>query len=103
MSSLTQQEPPLLQDVINQMRDNILRTQSASNTAAITGFDNLVEQCKVFVNQINAHTAEVKRLQELCTKNKINYSIPPVVIKLPESKITPPPENKPKEKPITKN
>lgn len=78
MSSLTQQQPPLLQDVINTMRDNILRTQSNSNTASITSFDNLVEQCKVFVNQINAHTAEVKRLQELCTKNKIDWAIPPV-------------------------
>jgi len=99
MSSLTQQEPPLLQDVINQMRDNILRTQSSSNTAAITGFDNLVEQCKVFVNQINAHTAEVKRLQELCTKNKIDWAIPPQVVKLPESKITPPVETTPKKVP----
>ncbi len=95
MSSLTQQEPPLLQDVIDQMRDNILRSQSSANTAAITGFDNLVAQMKIFVNQINAHTAEVKRLQELCTKNKIDYSIPPQVIKLPESKITPPSEDKP--------
>lgn len=100
MSSLSQQEPPLLQDVINQMRDNILRSQSNSNTAAITSFDNLVEQCKIFVNQINAHTAEVKRLQALCTKNKIDYSIPPQVVKLPESKIEPP---QPKEKPTTKS
>jgi len=91
MSSLNQQEPPLLQDVIDTMRDNILRSQSTASTAAITSFDNMVAQMKIFVNQINAHTAEVKRLQELCTKNKIDYSIPPPqAIKLPESKIIPP-------------
>lgn len=100
MSSLNQQEPPLLQDVIDQMRDNILRTQSSASTAAITSFDNMVAQMKIFVNQINAHTAEVKRLQELCTKHKIDYSIPPPVVKLPESKIEPP---QPKEKSTTKN
>ena len=93
MSSLNQQAPPLLQDVIDQMRDNILRTQSSASTTAITSFDNMVAQMKIFVNQINAHTAEVKRLQELCTKNKIDYSIPPVqTVKLPESKIAPPKE-----------
>ena len=101
MASLNQQQPPLLQDVINQMRDNILRTQSNSHTAAITGFDNLVEQCKVFVNQINAQSGEVTRLQELCKKNKIDFAIPPPEpIKIPESKITPPPgdTHKPKVK-----
>ena len=76
MSSLNQQEPPLLQDVIDQMRDNILRSQSTSNTTAITSFDNLVAQLKIFVNQINAQSAEIKRLQELCTKNKIDFAIP---------------------------
>lgn len=76
MSSLTQQEPPLLQDVVDKMRDNILRSQSQSNTAAITGFDNLVEQLRIFVNQINSQSKEIERLQELCTKNKIDYAIP---------------------------
>lgn len=91
MSSLNQQEPPLLEDVVNTMRDNILRTQSNSNTASITGFDNLVTQLKIFVNQINAQSKEITRLQELCTKNKIDFAIPPPVVKLPENKITPPP------------
>lgn len=79
MSSLTNQQPPLLEDVINKMRDNILRSQSQSNTAAITGFDNMVEQLKIFVNQINSQSKEIERLQKLCTKNKIDYSIPPKI------------------------
>jgi len=76
MSSLNKQ-PPLLQEVVDQMRDNILRSQSTASTAAITSFDNLIEQLKVFVSQINAQSAEIKRLQGLCTKNKIDYSILP--------------------------
>ena len=91
MSSLNQQQPPQLQDVIDQMRDNILRTQSTCNTASITGFDNLVSQLKIFVGQINAQSAEIKRLQELCKNNKIDFAIPPPQpVKLPESKIVPP-------------
>lgn len=77
MSSLTNKKPLLLQDVVDSMRDNILRSQSQSNTAAITGFDNLVEQLKVFVNQINSQSAEILRIQELCKKNNIDYSIAP--------------------------
>lgn len=77
MSSLNKPQSSL-EDVINSMRDNILRTQSQSNTASITGFDNMVEQIKVFFGQINAQSAEIIRLQELCKKNKIDYAIPPV-------------------------
>ena len=76
MSSLNQQQQPQLQEVIDQMRDNILRTQSTCNTASITGFDNLVAQLKIFVGQINAQSAEIKRLQGLCAKNNIDYAIP---------------------------
>jgi len=91
MSSLNQQQPPQLQEVIDQVRDNILRTQSTSNTASITGFDSLVAQLKIFVGQINAQSVEIKRLQELCKKNKIDFAIPPPKpVKLPESKIVPP-------------
>lgn len=79
MSSLTHQQPPLLQDVIDTMRDNILRSQSTSNTAAITAFDNLVEQLKAFVNQMNSQSKEIERLQKLCTKNKVDYTIPPKI------------------------
>lgn len=78
-----QNNQPQLQDVINQMRDNILKSQSTSNVAAITGFDNLVEQCKVFVNQINAQSTEILRLQELCKKSNIDYATPPVPAPVP--------------------
>ncbi len=76
MSSLTNQQPPLLQEVVDTMRDNILRSQSNSNTAAITAFDNLVEQLKIFVTQMNSQSKEIERLQKLCTKNKVDYAIP---------------------------
>ena len=68
-----------LEEAINKMRDNILRTQSQSNTAAITGFDNMVSQLQIFANQINDKNIENKRLQELCAKNNIDTAIPPQV------------------------
>ena len=70
--------PPSLEDAINTMRDNILRTQSQSSTAAITAFDNMVTQLKVFVQQINDKSIEILRLQELCKTNNIDTAIPPV-------------------------
>lgn len=66
-----------IEEAINQMRDNILRTQSQSNTASITGFDSLVSQLQVFGKQLNDRNMEIARLQELCKKNNIEYAVPP--------------------------
>ncbi len=72
--------PPSLEEGINNMRDNILRTQSQCSTAAITSFDNMVNQLKIFAQQINDKSVEIVRLQQLCKKNNIEYAIPPVVV-----------------------
>jgi len=97
---MMEQKPPLLQDVVNNMRDNILRTQSQSSTAAITSYDALVEQMGVFVKKSNDQGVEIIRLQELCKKNNINYAIPPVsqiVSPAPSTQqITNPPAETPK-------
>ncbi len=84
-----------LEEAINNMRDSILRTQSQCSTAAITSFDNMVNQLKIFAQQINDKSVEIVRLQELCKTNKIEYAIPPVVPKLT-------PEIKPPVKPTPK-
>jgi len=80
MASLNNSPPPLLQDVVNNMRDNILRTQSQASTVAITSYDGIVEQLVSFGAQINDKNVEITRLQELCKKNNIDYSIPPMVV-----------------------
>lgn len=67
-----------LEQAVNNMRDNILRTQSQASTAGITAFDSMVEQLKVFVLQINDKSTEITRLQELCKKNNIDFAVPPV-------------------------
>lgn len=79
MSSLNQQ-PPLLQDVVNNMRDNILRTQSQASTIAITSYDGIVEQLVKFGEQLNDKNVEIVRLQELCKKNNIDYAIAPQIV-----------------------
>ena len=61
-----------IEQVINKMRDDMIRTQSNANTTAILSFDNLVEQLKVFSQQIVQKNIEIARLQELCKKNKID-------------------------------
>jgi hypothetical protein len=70
-----------LEQAVNNMRDNILRTQSQASTAAITSFDSMIEQLKVFVLQINDKNNEIIRLQGLCKKNNIDCAVPPVVQK----------------------
>lgn len=70
-----------LEEAVNNMRDNILRTQSQSNTASITAFDSMVEQLKIFAMQINDKNVEITRLQALCKKNNIDFAVPPEVKK----------------------
>jgi len=91
-------KPVSLEEAVNLMRDNILRTQSTSNTASITGFDKLVEQLGLFVKQINDQSTEIIRLQQVCKKNSIDYAIPPPPpVKLPTNPgVIPPKEEKPK-------
>ena len=93
MSSLNNQ--PSLDEVVNKMRDNILRSQSQASTVAITSYDNLLEQLKLFARQVNESNLELKRLRELCKKNNIDTAIPPVAPKAT-------PEIKPQVKPVSK-
>lgn len=71
---------PSLEEAISNMRDSILRTQSQCSTAAITSFDSLVSQLKIFAQQINDKSVEIVRLQEVCKTNKIDYAIPPISV-----------------------
>ena len=98
-SNIPQQNQPTIDQVITKMRDDILRTQSTSNTASIIGFDKLTDQLRVFASQINDRNIEVTRLQQLCIKNKIDFAIPPQKVKLAENTAATPPKEE--LKPIT--
>lgn len=87
-----QQNQMPLEQAVQNMRDNILRTQSQASTAAITSFDGIVDQLKVFALQINDRNSEIQRLQELCKKNNIDYAVPK-----PGEPKTPKVENPPKQ------
>jgi hypothetical protein len=66
---------PSIEQVINKMRDDVLRSQSTASTTSILSFDNLVEQMKIFVRQINDKDVEIMRLHELCKKNNVDYTV----------------------------
>ena len=85
-------QQPSIEQVITNMRDNILRSQSQASTTCITSFDNMVQQMQVFAMQINDKNAELTRLQELCKKNNIDFAVPPV--KKPVTVQTPKPKAK---------
>lgn len=81
-------------EAITNMRDNILRSQSQASTSAITGFDSLIEQLKVFGMQINDRNTEILRLHELCKKNNIDFAVPPLAeVKAPKMETPPKPTN----------
>ena len=63
---------PSIEQVIQKMRDDMIRTQSTANTTAILGFDQLVDQLKVFSQQIVQKNNEIIRLTALCKKNSID-------------------------------
>ena len=77
-----------IEQLINKMRDDMIRTQSTSNTTAVLGFDNLVEQLKIFARQINDKNTEITRLQELCRKNKIETATK-IPEKVPKAMVPP--------------
>lgn len=107
MSSSTQQKGPVLEEVIQQMQDNNLRSLSQTHTTVVNNFNSMVQQIQIFANQINAQSAEILRLQGLCKKNNIDYAIPPesqIVSPQPSTqKLSEPPKTStPKEEPTVK-
>lgn len=77
-----------LDEIIKKMRDDMIRTQSDSQTTAITAFDSLVSQLRIYGAKLNDNNIEIKRLQELCRKNDIDFAISPEKPKV-ETEITP--------------
>jgi len=79
--------------MINNSRDDILRTQSTASTAAISAYDGLTLQLKSCLEQIQITNKEIIRLQKLCIENKIDITPPP--LKLPANEAVTPPDAKP--------
>ena len=85
------QNSPTLEQVIVQMRDNISRSHSNAEYTSLSSFDKLVDQLKVFAAQINEKNTEIIRLQQLCQKNKIEYTLKkegpkPIAVTPPKTK-----------------
>ncbi len=87
---LPPQSQPNIDQAIAQMRDQVSRSQSNAEYSALSSFDKLVEQLRVFANQLNQKNIEINRLEQLCTKNKVDYTIKPQPIVIPPNKISPP-------------
>jgi len=91
---LSNQNPPSQQqnqlsldqliEMINNTRDDILRTQSSASTTSITGYDGLTKHLQSCVTQMGNQEKEIIRLQELCKKHNIDYAIPPVQETVPQ-------------------
>ena len=73
------------------MRDEIAKSHSNVQYLSLSSFDKLVDQLRVFASQLNEKNIEINRLQQLCTKNKIDFVIKkeepkPIVATPPKTK-----------------
>ena len=65
---------PTVEEFLSNLRANVVLTQSNAEHSALTAFDKVVEQLQVFANTINSKNLEIKRLEDLCKTNKIEYT-----------------------------
>lgn len=78
----------IIQDV-NRMRDNIVRQQTDLQVTVMTGFDGTAMYLNSLMKQSDDQTKEILRLQELCKKKGIDYTIPPQPQVIPSPANTP--------------
>lgn len=64
---------PTLEQLIANSRNEIVLMHSKSEEVSTRGFDQLVSLLQKQSSQLNQMNDELKRLQELCEKNKIEY------------------------------
>ena len=72
-NKIQQAEQPTLEEAIEKLRSEIVITHSKTEQTSLNGFDVLVNQIKGYAQMINNQTDEIKRLQELCKKNNIDF------------------------------
>ena len=68
-------EPPklTLEELIANTRNEIVLMHSKSEEVSTRGYDQVVSFLQQQANQLKEMNEELKRLQELCEKNKIEY------------------------------
>lgn len=72
----TQNNPPQsFEQILLNMRNELVLAQSRSNQLSLDSFDKLVGQIQQFSNVLQTKEQEIKRLGELCKKNNIDNTI----------------------------
>jgi hypothetical protein len=70
---LSETPTPTLEQLIANTRNEIVLMHSKSEEVSTRGFDQIVSFLQQQSNQLKEMNEELKRLQELCEKNKIEY------------------------------
>ena len=70
-----QKPQPTIEQILNNMRNELVLVQSRSNQLSLDSFDKLVVQIQQFSNVLNTKQQEINRLEELCKKNSIDSTI----------------------------
>lgn len=70
-----QNPQPTIEQILNNMRNELVLVQSRSNQLSLDSFDKLVAQIQQFSNALNTKQQEINRLEELCKKNSIDSTI----------------------------
>ena len=73
-----------LEQAVGTLRNNIVIANSKSEDISLNSFDKMVGLLQQQVAAIIEKDKEIKRLQELCKENKIDYT--PKIVNSPEVK-----------------
>ncbi len=74
-----------LEEFISQLQNEIILAYNKSQQISLSSFNKISQQLQQAIQIINEKDKEVKRLEELCEKNKIEFK-PKVVQNIPQIK-----------------
>ena len=74
---MSNQKQLTVKELIERGRTLLLSTQANANTTSINSYDTIANQLVQFVELSNKQSVEILRLQELCRKNNIQFTLPP--------------------------
>ncbi len=61
-----------LEEFISILRNEVVLAHSRSEQVSLASFDKMIQQFQQFTQLLQTKEKEIKRLEELCNKNKID-------------------------------
>ncbi len=69
----TQNSGANIEQFVNQLQNEIILAHNKSQQVSLTAFSQIAQQLQQILQLVQRKDTEIKRLQGLCEKNKIEY------------------------------